>query len=106
MITSIRSFTELMILSRSREEIKKRASEHEHEIISEDSAQRKRYIRSTNENTINLPNLPKSNRFKWKMRKEAISKFLDTLDYNNQIQQSFDLTLLRRYINDDKTDAA
>ena len=29
-------------------------------------------------------------------KKESVSRFIDNLDYNNQIQSSYDLTLIER----------
>tara|TARA_Y100001968_G_scaffold331935_1_gene388357 strand:+ start:1377 stop:1697 length:321 start_codon:yes stop_codon:yes gene_type:complete len=106
MITSLRSFTELMIISQSREKQRKRPSGNQYKIIIEESGQRKRFIRSINKNKVELPNLPKSNRCKWTIRKEAITKFFDELDYNNQIQSCYDLTLLKRQIDYNKNDVA
>ena len=72
----------------------------------EGSGQRKRYIRSIHEQAINLPNLPKMTRRKWIKSKGFVSKFLDGLDYNNQIQSSYELTLLERQINNSQDDVA
>ncbi|WP_269606425.1 hypothetical protein [Prochlorococcus marinus] len=71
-----------------------------------DSGQRKRYIRSLDKKIVELPNLPKTIRRKWIQNKEYISKFIDELDYNNQIQSSYDLTLLERQNKINKQDIA
>ena len=55
---------------------------------------------------IDLPDLPKSIRRKWIKNKESISRFIDDLDYNNQIQSSYDLTLLARQNRDNKKEVA
>ena len=60
------------------------------------SGQRKQYIKSFNKEKIDLPDLPKTIRRKWMQNKISISRFVDELDYNNQIQSSYDLTLIER----------
>ena len=55
---------------------------------------------------IQLPNIPKITRSKRVKGKKAISKFLDTLDYNNQIPSSLDLTLIGRQEKHDYDDVA
>ena len=96
MIPFIRSLSELMALTNSRDPIKNRFQNNEMNSSTIDSGQRKRYIRSIKEKEIDLPNLPKKTRRKWIKGKEAVSKFFNDLDYNNQIQSSYDLTLLGR----------
>ena len=61
-----------------------------------DSGHKKRYIKSLNKKKIDLPDLPKTIRRKWMQNKTSISRFIDELDYNNQIQSSYDLTLIER----------
>tara|TARA_Y100001968_G_C19442140_1_gene763161 strand:+ start:3667 stop:3987 length:321 start_codon:yes stop_codon:yes gene_type:complete len=106
MIPFIRSLAELMAVTESRDNLKKISNDNVLSSSTIDSGQRKRYIRSIRENEIKMPNLPKSNRRKWNKSKEAVSKFLDKLDYNNQIQSSYDLTLLARQSKKDHKDAA
>ena len=65
-----------------------------------------RKINSGKDRNIYLPNIPKTKRRKWVQRKKAISKFLDEFDYNNQIQSSYDLTLLSIQENIDYKDIA
>ena len=103
MIPFIRSLSELMAITESRDFCKENKDTH---ISTVDSGQRKRYIRSLERNEIELPVLPKKIRRKWINNKKAIEKFLDTLDYNNQIQSSYDLTLLNRQSQHHKKDAA
>ena len=55
---------------------------------------------------ISLPNITQLKRRKWVKSKEAVSKFFDELDYNNQIQSSYELTLLERQKNYDKNNVA
>ncbi len=80
--------------------------EIESNVQAEDSAQRKRYLRSKEAKVLNLPNVPKITRPKWIKSKEVVFKILDELDYNNQIQSSYDLTLLDRLKTYDSKDAA
>ena len=63
-------------------------------------------INTRNETTVVLPELPKKQRRRWIKSKEAVSRFFDELDYNNQIQSLYDLTLLDRQRNYDEHDVA
>ena len=56
--------------------------------------------------TIGLPEFPKPKRRRWVKSKEAITRFIDELDYNNQIQSSYDLTLLGMQNNFNEHDVA
>jgi hypothetical protein len=94
MIPFIRSLSELMAITESRDIQKDHSSNDMINSSTVDSGQRKRYIRSLEKKEINLPNAPKIIRRKWIQKKESVSRFIDTLDYNNQIQSSYDLTLL------------
>ena len=105
MIPFIRSITELMMVTQSRNQTNT-IKEIESNVLTEDSAQRKRYLRSKEEKVINLPNIPNITRRKWIKSKEVVSKILEELDYNNQIQSSYDLTLLDRLRTYDSKDAA
>ena len=106
MIPFIRSLSELMAITNSRESKENIYTESEINKSIVDSRQRKRYIRSIEKGEVNLPDLPKTNRRKWLYNKELISKFLDDLDYNNHIQSSYDITLLQRQNNNNKHDVA
>tara|TARA_Y100001968_G_scaffold158194_1_gene144627 strand:- start:61 stop:405 length:345 start_codon:yes stop_codon:yes gene_type:complete len=57
---------------------------------------RKRFIRSLEKNKVELPSLHRNLRHRWVTKKEFIEKFIDDLDYNNQIQPTYDLTLIER----------
>jgi len=96
MIPFIRSLSELMLITESRENKKDITKNHESYNSTMDSGQRKRYIRSLERKEIILPHIPKTIRHKWVQNKKYVSKFIDELDYNNQIQSSYDLTLLER----------
>ena len=96
MIPFIRSFSELMAITESRNIQNEFNLNIESYSLSIDSGQRKRYIRSLGKKEVGLPNLPKTIRRKWIQNKESVSRFIDDLDYNNQIQSSYDLTLIER----------
>ena len=106
MIPFIRSLNELMAITEPSNQFHKQPSTDDYNSFQEDSGQRKRYIRSKGEKAINLPDIPKSTRRKWIKSKKAVSKFLNGLDYNNQIQSSYDLTLLKNQRNYDLNDVA
>ena len=96
MIPFIRSLSELMAITDSRE-CQKHVSQYNESYSSKvDSGQRKGYIKSLEKKEVDLPNLPKIIRRKWIQNKTSISRFIDDLDYNNQIQSSYDLTLIQR----------
>tara|TARA_Y100001968_G_scaffold1685_1_gene1450 strand:+ start:6035 stop:6355 length:321 start_codon:yes stop_codon:yes gene_type:complete len=96
MIPLIRSLTELRVTTQARFQVKKSSDTNELNNLTEDSGQRKRYLRSKDEESIGLPCLPKTTRRKWRKSKKAVSKLLDELDYNNEIQSSYELILLER----------
>tara|TARA_Y100001968_G_C19415512_1_gene748770 strand:- start:1576 stop:1896 length:321 start_codon:yes stop_codon:yes gene_type:complete len=106
MIPFLRSITELMLITKSRGQCDINSRSDEYYLLTEDSGQRKRYIRSKEQNIIKLPNMTRTPRRNWQKSKEAVSRFLDTLDYNNQIQSSYDLTLLDRQNDYDYHDVA
>ena len=94
MITIIRSITELMAITTSREHLKKDESKQNiKDIKPGKNEEQNNFIPKTNK-LIKLPNLPKIERRRWTKRKEALSRFLDELDYNNQIQSTYDLSLI------------
>ena len=94
MIPFIRSLSELMAITESREIQNDFSQNNEPYSSIMDSGQRKRYTRSLDKKEVDLPSLPKQVRRNWITRKEKLSRFFDELDYNNQIQSSYDLTLL------------
>ena len=96
MIPFIRSLSELMAITESRETQNDLSQNNESYNSIMDSGQRKRYTRSLDKKDVDLPSLPKKIRRNWINRKEKLSRFVDELDYNNQIQSSYDLTLLER----------
>ena len=96
MIPFIRSLTELMAITESRGTKNDLSQNNESHSSIMDSGQRKRYTRSLDKKEVNLPDLPEKVRRNWINKKEKLSRFVDELDYNNQIQSSYDLTLLER----------
>ncbi len=103
MIPFIRSIAELMVITESSsDEIQRK---HELDIM-EESAQRKRYLHSVREEELALPNIPKTNRMNWVKSRNAIKRFFDDLDYNNQNISSYDLTLIKKQEQNDYHDAA
>tara|TARA_B100000965_G_scaffold404733_1_gene436394 strand:+ start:1493 stop:1807 length:315 start_codon:yes stop_codon:yes gene_type:complete len=104
MIPFIRSLNELRLITNPRSEQDKvykfiinKKNKKNDEKINSDKKDKK---------VIKLPDLPLKTRYKWKNSKEAVSKFLDSLDYNNQIQPSYDLTLLERQNSANQKEAA
>ena len=96
MIPIIRSLSELMVITESRDNQKNVHQYNESYSSAVDSGRRKQYINSQNKKEVDLPDLPKTIRHKWMQNKTSISRFIDDLDYNNQIQSSYDLTLIER----------
>ena len=96
MIPFIRSLSELMAITKSRETQNDLSQNDDSCNSIMDSGQRKRYTRSLDKKDVDLPSIPKQVRRNWITRKEKLSRFVDELDYNNQIQSSYDLTLLER----------
>ena len=106
MIPFIRSISELMAITESRDCQKDFPKMNEIYISTVDSGQRKRYLRTIDETKVDLPHLPKIIRRKWINNKKSVSRFFNDLDYNNQIQSSYDLTLLERQNNRNQQDVA
>ena len=94
-----------MLLTESRDQLKKIESTGEGQPVAEDSAQRKRYLKSKRQG-VDLPSISNKKRSNWVKSKKAMSKFFDELDYNNQINSSYDLTLRGRQDNCHNRDAA
>ena len=106
MIPFIRSLSELMLITESRDMKKDLLNSNEINSSIVDSGQRKRYLRSLEKEQVNLPDLPKRITRKWTYNKKYLYDFLDNLDYNNNIQSSYDLTLLARQTKKIQKDAA
>ena len=106
MIPFIRSLSELMAITEYKDRPSDLNKDYKHYSSTVDSGQRKRYIRSLEEKEVVLPNLPRTIGRQLRDKKELISSFIDNLDYNDQIQSSYDLTLLERQNNRNHQDAA
>ncbi len=106
MIPFIRSLPELMVITQPSDQIHKDIVSNDLPETGEESGQRKRYLRSTREKVIDLPVLPKLGIKKWRKGKEVVARFFNELDYNNQIQSSYELTLIERQNKNNHYDAA
>ena len=94
MIPFIRSLSELMAITGSRERISFLNQRDERDTKIKNSEPGKRYEQALDKKKVKLPEIPKKIRRKWIQNKVNLSRFIDELDYNNQIQSSYDLTLL------------
>ena len=102
----IRSLNELKVITESRAQKNKVI---ESELSNKNSLEIRKSDKIVNSKKtidIKLPNLPKLERPRWRKKKEAVLKFFDELDYRNQIQSSYDLTLIENQKNHDHQDVA
>ena len=106
MIPSIRSLEELMALTNSKDKIKNIPKSEDNHISTVESGQRKRYLKSLKTKEIQLPDLDKAKRAMLVQNKKFFSSFFDQLDYNNQVQRSYDLTLLAMQDKNDQQNVA
>ena len=106
MIPFIRSLSELIAITESREISTNILKKDEKCCSRVERGEGKKYIRRLEKKEVYLPNLPKTIRRKWMQNKKSVSKFIDGLDYNNQIQSSYDLTLLGRQYKKNQQDVA
>ena len=106
MMPFIRSITELRIITKGRDRLNRDKKSNRLDIKTEIIEPRKTEYDLFDKKEITLPNIPKSTRRKWIKSKKRLSRFFDSLDYNNQIQSSFDLTLLENYNKYDQNDVA
>ena len=106
MIPIIRSLTEIMLTTQSRDHLNGKSKTKDSHSLNLSRKQKDKNSIYKNTKVISLPNIPKSTRRKWMKSKEAVSRFFDHLDYNNQIQSTYDLTLMDRQENYDHRDAA
>ena len=106
MIPCIKSFNELMLTGKSREERKSNSDKMDLKQSMKNCDAAKTNIVNKGKRMIKLPDVPKLKRRKWAKSKEAVSRFFDELDYNNQIQSSYDLTLIERQKSYDQNDVA
>ena len=106
MIPFIRSISELMAMTESRDT---RIGVYKKDKINFsilDGERGKRFIKSNSKKEVDLPDLPKTIKRKWLKNKETVTKFFDDLDYNNQIQKTFELTLLADQNKNNRKDVA
>ena len=106
MIPFIRTLSELMAITESRDSQKEIQENIETDSSIVDSGQRKRYIRSLENKEVDLPDLPKRIRRKRVQKTDSVTRLIHDLDYNNQIQSTYDLTLLERQNKRDQQDVA
>ena len=106
MIPFIRSLSELRAITESRDIQKDISKNNKVYNSTVDSVQRKRCLSSVQKQDIDLPSLPKKIRRRWIQNKKSVSRFIDDLDYNNQIQSSYNLTLLGRQNKRNQKDVA
>tara|TARA_B100000965_G_C19559972_1_gene744046 strand:- start:353 stop:676 length:324 start_codon:yes stop_codon:yes gene_type:complete len=103
----IRSYEELMLITKPKENGDERIENNRYEKEIKDGTKENTILDDCTNNTkITLPSLPKNTRKKWIRSKKAISKFLKELDYNNQIQSTYELTLIDSQQQYDKQDIA
>ena len=106
MIPFIRSLKELMVITQPENEIGSQVKQVKYRNDYKKKEESKNHSYYKAKKIVNLPTLPKVTRRKWIKGKIAVSKFFDELDYNNQIQPSYELTLLDRQKNYDNNEAA
>ena len=105
MIPIIRSLTEIMLTTQSRDQLNGKSKIKDLHSLNLSKKQKDKNSIYKKTEVISLPNIPKRTRRKWMKSKEAVSRFFDHLDYNNQIQSTYDLTLMDRQENYDHRDA-
>ena len=94
MIPFIRSLAELMAITESRLTPEILSTNDNSNKSTGDNGLNKRYLKSRAKKEIDLPVITKNIRRKRIQNKESILRFFDELDYNNQIQSSYDLKLI------------
>ena len=106
MIPFIRSMTELMVITQSKNQGKMPNESKSLEELTKVRSKKDGYINYKHKKAVSLPEIHKTKRRRWVKSKEAVSRFFNELDYNNQIQSSYDITLLEMQNNYDKHDIA
>ena len=96
MIPYIRSLSELMALTASRDKFKDSSNVRQINSLLESDSNKQRFIKPSKKERVELPDLKNTLRHKLILKRKSLSKFIDQLDYNNQIQSSYDLTLLEQ----------
>ena len=106
MIPFIRSLAELMVITKPIDKLEDRSGKKEKSESQDENNLNKDNINYKEKNTVVLPRIEKIKRKKWVKRKEAVSRFFDELEYNNQIPSSYDITLLENQNNYNQNDVA
>ena len=106
MIRSIRAILRLVSNKKSSNWPDTISSDEVDDSLLREIDQKKRYDVSRNKKKVELPDIPLSIRGKLKNKKRSISRFIDELDYNNQIISSYEITLLERQNKRDQKDVA
>ena len=106
MIPFIRSLAELMVITKPIDKLDERSGKKEKSHSQDENNLKKDIINYKEKNTVVLPRIEKIKRKKWVKRKEAVSRFFDELEYNNQIPSSYDITLLENQNNYNQNDVA
>ncbi len=106
MIPYIRSLTELMAITEPKVSQNDLSIDDKIYRYKVESGQEQRYLKSSEKKELDLPHFSKILERKLMQNKKSVSKFLDDLDYNNQIQSSYDLTLLERQNKRNQQDVA
>ena len=106
MIPFIRSHTELMAITKSRDIPVKTSKKVSIDKVKSESLKKIDYTNKREKKSILLPDLPKVLMSRWRSEKESVSKFINELDYNNQIQPTYELTLLARQNKNHQRDVA
>ena len=105
MIPFVRSLTELMMITEPKYHLNQNIKTVSPQKTCKEQGESK-FEKPKDQKSVSLPVLPKLYKNKWTRGKEIVSKLLDELDYNNQIQSSYDLILLDRQKNYENQDAA
>ena len=106
MIPLMRSLYELKVITQSRDELRKGKERNEAHSLSAKTIRTKKKVNNKGKKAPRLPEIPNTQRRKWARSKKAILRFFDELDYNNQIQSSYDLMFLERQNDYNHHDAA
>ena len=97
MIPFIRSLSELMAITESRDSQEKTKHNNDMHNIRVNSGQRSRDIRSSNKKEVYLPNFPKILRRQWIRNKESVLKLIDNIDYtDSNIKSIYDMSVIER----------
>ena len=106
MIPFFKSISEFTLIINSRDKRNKNSKLDIYDNSKQINYFQKSNIESENHKVIKLPLVRKVTRYKWIRSKRNLSKIFNSLDYNYQIQPSYDLTLIERQSNYDKQDVA